>query len=64
MTASPKLKQIGIRTLRTMIQTAAGLLGTAGIFRDVDWPMLGSATVLAGLSCVLMNLGKCPKESP
>jgi len=63
MPASLKLKQISIRALRTMIQTAAGLLGTAGMFRDLDWRMIGSATILAGISCVLMNLGKCWKES-
>jgi len=62
MIASLDLRKIGIRVLRTMIQTAAGLLGTAGMFRDLDWPMIASATILAGISCVLMNLGKCPKE--
>jgi len=63
MPASIKLKQIGIRTLRTMLQTIAGLLGTAGMFRELDWRMIVSATILAGISCVLMNLGKCPKEN-
>jgi hypothetical protein len=59
MPDSARLKQLGVRAMRTMIQTAAGMLGTAGMFRDLDWRMIVSATVLAGISCVLMHLGQC-----
>jgi len=53
-----KLKQIGIRALRTMVQTGAGTLGTAGLFWNLDWCVIASTTLLAGISCVLMNFGK------
>ncbi len=42
------------RTIRTMAQTALGILGTVGVgLLDVDWEALASATGLAGLMTVL-----------
>ena len=64
MDASTRVKKVLIRTLRTMAQTAAGVLGTAGVFGDLDWKMLLSTAILAGICCILMNLEIGPnKES-
>lgn len=60
MRGSTRRKQILIRTLRTMTQTTAGTLATAGLFDSLDWRMVLSTTILAGICCVLMNLETCP----
>jgi len=56
MHVSTRAKKLLVRTLRTMVQTAAGILATAGMFGELDWRMLLSTTILAGVCCVLMNL--------
>jgi len=56
MGGSARTRKVLIRTLRTMVQTAAGLLGTTGVFGELDWRMLLSTTILAGICCILMNL--------
>jgi len=52
-----RLKTIAIRTGRTMAQTAGGVLATSGVLHGVDWGFVVSTTVLAGIVCILMNLG-------
>jgi len=62
MDVSARVKKILIRTLRTMVQAAAGVLGTAGVFGELDLRVLFSTTILAGICCVLMNLEKYPNK--
>jgi hypothetical protein len=45
-----------IKCVRTMAQTAVGVLTGSVVFTEVDWLMLASATGVAGLTCLLMNL--------
>ena len=54
-------KAVFARALRTMVQTAAGLLGTSSVLGEVSWPALLSASILAGLACILMGLGGLPE---
>jgi len=58
-----RVKTITIRTLRTMAQTAAGLVGAVGLLQELDWGMVVTSTILAGIVCVLMHLGdsECQK---
>ena len=48
----------GIRAVRTMAQTAVGVMGTATVLSDVDWKMTVSSILLAGLTSVLMSLDR------
>lgn len=50
-----------IRAVRTMAQTAAGLIGTSVVLGQVDWIMVVSAAVLAGILSILMSLGGLPE---
>lgn len=50
-----------IRAVRTMAQTAAGLIGTSVALGQVDWVMVVSAAVLAGILSILMSLGGLPE---
>lgn len=51
------LADTGIKVVRTMAQTAVGVLTGSVVFTEVDWLMLASATGVAGLTCLLMNIG-------
>ena len=50
------LKETGIKTLKTMAQTALAMIGVATVVQDVDWLYVLSATVLSGIVCILMNI--------
>ena len=45
-----------IRALRTVCQTAAATIGTAAVLSAVDWKMVVSASLLAGLLSILTML--------
>lgn len=44
-----------------MAQTAIGCIGAAAALGDVNWAMVGSASVLAGLVSVLTSIGGLPE---
>ena len=44
-----------VRAMRTMAQTALAIIGTGVVMQDVDWPRVGSATLLAGILCFLTS---------
>ena len=50
-----------IRAIRTVAQTAAGILGTAVVMGDVNWAMVCSAAVLAGILSMLTSLAGLPE---
>lgn len=46
------IKAAGIRALKTIAQTAVATIGTTAVLSEVNWLMVGSASLLAGiLSC-------------
>ncbi len=51
----------GIRALRTVAQTAVATIGTAAAMEQVDWGMVISASLLAGLLSILTSLGGIPE---
>ena len=46
----------GIRALRTVAQTAIGTIGAATLIQDVNWVVVASASVLAGIVSILMSV--------
>ena len=46
-----------IRAIRTMAQTAVAMIGTATVIGAVDWQMVISASILAGILSVLTSIG-------
>ena len=42
-----------VRAVRTVAQTAVATIGTAVVIADVDWPVVASASLLAGVLSVL-----------
>ena len=50
-----------VRAARTMAQTAAAMIGTSVVLDEVNWPMVLSASMLAGILSILMALGGLPE---
>ena len=56
------LKKVGIRTIKTMAETALSLIGTNTIgITDVDWLGVGSAVLLSGVVTILFNIKSIPE---
>lgn len=54
-------KAAGIRALKTVAQTAVATIGTAAVMAQVDWMMVLSASVLAGILSLLTSVGGLPE---
>lgn len=51
----------GIRSLKTVAQTAAATIGTSAVIAEVDWVMVISASLLAGLLSLLTSVAGLPE---
>ena len=54
-------KAAGIRALKTVAQTAVAAIGTAAVMAQVDWWMVLSASVLAGILSLLTSVAGLPE---
>lgn len=54
-------KAAGIRAIKTIAQTAVATIGTAAVMAQVDWMMVLSASVLAGILSLLTSVGGLPE---
>ncbi len=55
------LKAAGIRALKTVAQTAIATIGTTAMVHEVQWMMVLSASVLAGILSILTSLAGLPE---
>ena len=55
------LKAAGIRAIKTVAQTAVATIGTSVVVSDVNWPMVLSASLLAGALSVLTSVAGLPE---
>ena len=54
-------KAAGIRSLKTVCQTAVATIGTSAVLSSVDWRVVLSASLLAGVLSVLNSFAGLPE---
>lgn len=54
-------KAAGVRAIKTMAQTAVALIGTNAFITAVDWKMIVSGAVMAGIVSVLTSIAGLPE---
>lgn len=55
------IKAALVRAIKTIAQTAVAMIGTATVFSDVNWVMILSGSLLAGLLSVLTSIAGLPE---
>ena len=55
------LKAAAIRAVRTVAQSALATLGTSAVLDEVNWKMVLSAAVLAGILSLLTSVAGLPE---
>lgn len=49
------------RALKTVCQTAVATIGTSAVMSQVDWRLVASASILAGILSLLTSIGGLPE---
>ena len=55
------IKAAGVRAIKTVAQTAVATIGTGAVFSQVDWRMVVSAALLAGVLSMLTSVAGLPE---
>ena len=54
-------KAAGMRSIKTVAQTAVATIGTAAVMGEVNWVMVASASALAGVVSLLTSVAGLPE---
>lgn len=55
------IKAAAVRAIKTVAQTAVATIGTSVVFAEVDWVMVVSASLLAGVLSLLTSVAGLPE---
>ena len=55
------VKAAGVRAIKTVAQTAVATIGTSVVLGEVNWAMVASASVLAGVLSLLSSIAGLPE---
>lgn len=54
-------KAAGIRAVKTVAQSAVAAIGTTAVFSEVNWMVVGSTALLAGVLSLLTSIAGLPE---
>ena len=54
-------KAAGVRAIKTIAQTAIATIGTSAVMSEVNWVMVLSASLLAGILSMLTSIAGLPE---
>lgn len=55
------IKAAAVRAVKTVAQTAVATIGTAAAMGQVDWVLVGSASLLSGVLSLLTSIAGLPE---
>lgn len=55
------IKAAGIRAIKTVAQTAVATIGTTAVMEEVNWILVGSSALLAGILSLLTSIAGLPE---
>lgn len=55
------IKAAGVRAVKTVAQTAVATIGTSAAIGQVDWALVGSTALLAGVLSILTSIAGLPE---
>ena len=55
------IKAAGVRAIKTVAQTAVSTIGTSAAMGEVNWVMVRSASLLAGILSLLTSVAGLPE---
>lgn len=55
------IKAAGIRAVKTVAQTALSLISVGAVMSEIDWGMVASASVVAGIYSLLTSVAGLPE---
>ena len=56
-------KLAGIRALKTVAQAAIAAIGSTAVFEQVNWVVVGSTALVAGILSLLTSIAGIPEEN-
>ena len=55
------LKAAGIRAIKTVAQTAVGMITVGAAMHEIDWIQIGSVALVAGVLSMLTSIAGLPE---
>jgi hypothetical protein len=55
------IKAAGVRAIKTVAQTAIATIGTSAAMGEVNWMLVGSASLLSGILSLLTSVAGLPE---
>ena len=55
------IKAAAVRSVKTMAQTALSLITMGAVMSEIDWMMVGSASLVAGIYSILTSVAGLPE---